>query len=377
MRPRSLKTGLLGGIALFVLLSGLAIAFLVTQRYSAALQATIAGQSENLAHAVALEAADRILINDLVGLQKLLDQQMRGNPGVGYIFVVKEGRILAHTFPKGVPAGLVEVNQPASAEKPGIREIASKAGEPFLDTAWPIFEGKAGVLRSVSRENYFRKQVVSLWLQIGLLTLGILLAALLGGLFFVRRLTRPLAALVEATQEIDRGASNVRVPVEGQTEISRLAASFNHMVARQEEYTCRLEEQTQELERAYGQTRAACQIVREISALGSLKEMGALLLQKLRDQAPCPHVSFLAFNAAWDTLFVISDQGLVSLRDPQTLQSARSTLEKLTKAEFTAGVSFKTASDPRKFSLRRPSSPYSLYRWPDQRRCHRRLPENL
>ena len=349
MRPRSLKTGLLGGIALFVVLSGLAIAFLVTQRYSAALQATIAGQSENLAHAVALEAADRILINDLVGLQKLLDQQMRGNPGVGYIFVVKEGRILAHTFPKGVPAGLVEVNQPASAEKPGIREIASKAGEPFLDTAWPIFEGKAGVLRVGFSENYFRKQVVSLWLQIGLLTLGILLAALLGGLFFVRRLTRPLAALVEATQEIDRGASNVRVPVEGQTEISRLAASFNHMVARQEEYTCRLEEQTQELERAYGQTRAACQIMREISALGSLEEMGALLLQKLRDQAPCPHVSFLAFNAAWDTLFVISDQGLVSLRDPQTLQSARSTLEKLTKAEFT-----------RKFLLKPPLIPESF-----------------
>ena len=50
---------------------------------------------------MALEAADRILINDLVGLQKLLDQQRRGNPGVGYLFVVKEGRILAHTFEKG------------------------------------------------------------------------------------------------------------------------------------------------------------------------------------------------------------------------------------------------------------------------------------
>jgi transcriptional regulator with PAS, ATPase and Fis domain len=349
MRPRSLKTGLLGGIALFVVLSGLAIAFLVTQRYSAALQATIAVQSENLAHAVALEAADRILINDLVGLQKLLDQQMHGNRGVGYIFVVKEGRILAHTFPKGVPAGLVEVNQPASAEKPGIREIASKAGEPFLDTAWPIFAGKAGVLRVGFSENYFRKQLVSLWLQIGLLTLGILLAALLGGLFFVRRLTRPLAALVEATQEIDRGASNVRVPVEGQTEISRLAASFNHMVARQEEYTCRLEDQTQELERAYGQTRAACQIVRKISALGSLKEMGAFLLQKLRDQVPCSHVSFLAFNAAWDTLFVISDQGLVSLRDPQTIQSARTTLEKLTRAGFTRKFLLKPPLVPENF----------------------------
>jgi DNA-binding NtrC family response regulator/HAMP domain-containing protein len=350
MRTRSLKTNLLGGIALFVVLSGLAIAFLVTQRYSAALQATIVSQSENLAHAVALEAADRILINDLVGLQKLLDQQMHGNPGVGYIFVVRKGRILAHTFSKGVPAGLVEVNQPSSGEKPGYREIASNTGEPFLDTAWPIFEGKAGVLRVGFSENYFRKQVMSLWLQIGLLTLGILLAALLGGLFFVRRITRPLAVLVEATREIDRGASNVRVPVEGQTEISRLAASFNHMVARQEEYTCRLEEQTQELERTYDQAKAACQIVKEISALGSLKEMGAFLLQKLKDQVPCPNVSLLAFNAAGDTLFVISDQGLVSLRDPQTIQSARNTLEKFPKAGFTRKFLFRPPLVPESFS---------------------------
>ncbi len=335
MGSRSLKTSLLGGIALFVVLSGLAIALLVTQRFSAALQATIASQSENLAHALALEAADRILINDLVGLQKLLDQQLRSNPGLGYLFVIREGRILAHTFPDGVPVGLLEVNQPAPGGKTGFREIASRAGEDFLDTAWPIFEGKAGVLRVGFSETFYQKQVMSLWLQIGLLTLGILLAALLGGLFFVKRLTRPLAALVEATHEIDRGATNVRVPEEGQAEIARLAGSFNQMVARQEEYTRRLEEQTLELERAYGQTRAACQIVQEVSALGSLKEMGAFLLQKLRDQAPCTHIALLAFNAARDTVFVISDQGLASLRDPQTIKYSKETLERLTKPGFT------------------------------------------
>ncbi len=335
MWPRSLKGSLLLAIAFFVVLSGLAIAFLVTQRYSAALRATIAGQAENLAHAVALEATDRILINDLVGLQKLLDQQLRSNPGLSYLFVVKDGRILAHTFASGVPVGLVEVNQPAAGGSPGFREIASRAGEHFLETAWPIFDGKAGVLRVGFSETYYEKQVMSLWLQIGLLTLGILLAALLGGLFFVRRLTRPLAALVEAALEIDRGATNVRVPVQGQAEIARLAGSFNQMVARQEEYTRRLEEQTQELEQAYGQTRAACQIVREVGALGSLKEMGAFLLHKLKDQVPCSHISLMAFNAPRDTLFVISDQGLTSLREPQTIKFAEETLEKLSKPGFT------------------------------------------
>jgi DNA-binding NtrC family response regulator/HAMP domain-containing protein len=335
MRLHSLKSNLLVAIALLVIFSGLAIALLVTQRYSVALQATISGQAENLAHAVALEAADRILINDLVGLQKLLDQHLRSNPGLNYLFVVKEGRVLAHTFPQGVPIGLVDVNQPVSAVKPGSREITAKTGESFLDTAWPIFEGKAGILRLGFSKSYYLRQIVSLWLQIGLLTLGILLAALVGGLLFVRRITRPLATLVAATQQIDQGAANVRVPVKGQTEIARLAESFNQMVARQEEYTHRLEEQTHELERAYGQARATCQIVREISALGSLREMSSFLLEKLKEQVPCPQISLLAFNASQDTLFVVSDQGLFSHRDPQVLKQARASLDKLTKVSFT------------------------------------------
>ncbi len=335
MRPRSLKSSLLVGICLFVVLSGLAIALLVTQRYSAALYTNMLSQSENLAHAVALEAADRILINDLVGLQKLLDQQLRSNRDVSYLFVLREGRILAHTFPQGVPAGLMEANQPVSSEIPGFRKIASRTGEYFLDAAWPIFEGKAGVLRLGFSETQYRRQVAMLWLQIAVLTLGILLAALAGGLVFVRRITRPLAALVEATQQIGQGETKVQVPVAGQAEIARLAASFNQMVARQEEYTRRLEEQAQELEQAHRQTRAACEIVREVSALGSLQEMGAFLLKRLKDQVSCSNVSFMVFNPAGDTLFVISDRGLASLRDRQSVQTGQEVLAKITKAGFT------------------------------------------
>lgn len=350
MRPKSLKASLLWGISLFVGLSGLAIALLVTQRYSAALSATLQGQSENLAHAVALEAADRILINDLVGLQKLLDQQMRSNPGLGYLFVLREGNILAHTFEKGVPADLIEANHPASPQQPGFRKIASQTGEPFLDVAWPIFDGKAGILRLGFSERPYRRQVALLWLQIGLLTLVILLIALMGGLVFVRRLTRPLAALVEATRLIEQGETRVQVPVEGQVEIARLAASFNQMVARQEEYTHRLEEQTQELEQAHRQTRAACEIVREVSALASLKEMGAYLLKKLKDQVPCSHVSFMAFNPAGDNLFVVSDNGLVSFKDPKIVQQGLAVLAKLSKAGFTRNSLVKPPLVPESFA---------------------------
>jgi two-component system response regulator HydG len=327
----SLRSKLLASISAIVILTGLAIAGIVTQRYSGALRQEMVGQSENLAHSIALDAADRILINDLVGLQKMLDQQRRIHPALAYVFILKDGQVLAHTFDQGVPAGLIEGNRPVSPVQPGFRQVVSQTGDRYLDTAWPIFGGKAGFLRLGFSESHYQRQLVRLWAEIGLITLGLLLVALFGGLLFVRRITRPLAALVAATREIDRGESNVRVEVKGKDEIATLAGSFNQMVSRQEDYTHRLEEQTLDLERAYGQARTACQIVQEVGALYTLKEMGAFLLQKLRDALLCPHIALMVLNGSQDTVFVLSEKEDVTFfRDPQVVQAARGALEGLT-----------------------------------------------
>jgi len=327
----SLKSKLLATISVIVILTGLAIAGIVTQRYSGALRQEMMGQSENLAHGIALDAADRILINDLVGLQKMLDQQRRIHPALAYLFILKDGQVLAHTFDQGLPAGLLEANQPIAPAQAGFRQVASQKGDRYLDTALPIFEGKAGILRLGFSESRYRTQLVRLWGEIGLITLGLLGLALMGGLWLVRRITRPLAALVAATREIDQGKPNVQVEVKGKDEIAALSASFNQMVSRQEEYTRRLEEQTLELERAYGQARTACQIMQDVGALYTLKEMGLFLLKKLRDALLCPHIAMLVLNGSRDTVFVLAEtEGVTRFRDPPVVQAAREALERLT-----------------------------------------------
>ena len=331
----SLKGKLLASISAIVILTGLAIAGIVTQRYSGALRQEMMGRSKDLAHGIALDAADRILINDLVGLQKMLDQQRRIHPDLAYLFILKDGQVLAHTFDQGLPAGLLEANQPISPAQPGFRQVVSQKGDHYLDTAWPIFEAKAGILRLGFSENRYRSQLVRLWGEIGVITLGLLLLALGGGLLFVRRITRPLAALVAATREIDRGESDVQVEVKGKDEIATLSVSFNQMVSRQEEYTRRLEAQTLELERAYAQARTACQIVQEVSALYTLKEMGAFLLEKLQEVLQCPHIALLVLNGPQDTLFVLSAREVVTIcKDLQVVQAARDALEGSTITSF-------------------------------------------
>jgi len=340
MRPNSLKGKLLAAVAFLVIGSGLITAFLVTQRYSAALRKAMVGQAENLANSMALDAADKILINDLVALQKMLDQQTRINPSVGYVFVLKDDRILAHNFDQGVPAGLLGANE-INGDKPNFREVVSTKGEHYLDAAWPIFEGKAGVLRLGFSEGFYRRQVTGLWLEIGGFALGLLIIAMVGSLLYVRRITRPLAALVAATREIARGEPGVRAPVEGDDEIATLASSFNQMVARQEEYTRRLEDQTLELERAHGQTVAACQVVREISGLCTLEEMGAILLGRLRDTLRCPHLALIILNASGDLMFALSGLEVKKFKDSKLIQQLRDSLAGIKKIAYSRKKPFR------------------------------------
>ncbi|UCH00025.1 MAG: hypothetical protein JSU78_06240 [Deltaproteobacteria bacterium] len=147
MRLQSLKGKLLVAVSALVIGSGLLISLLVTQRYSRSLLETMAAQAENLAHAVALEAADTILINDLVALQKMLDHHMHSSPALAYLFVVNDGKVLAHTFSDGVPLELLSVNNFVEEDHGHFEKIASTKDEHYLDIAWPIFSGKAGVLR--------------------------------------------------------------------------------------------------------------------------------------------------------------------------------------------------------------------------------------
>ncbi|MGD8503206.1 MAG: sigma 54-interacting transcriptional regulator [Syntrophobacterales bacterium] len=334
MRFQSLKSKLLFVVSALVIGSGLLISFLVTQRYSSSLFNAASAQAENIAHAVALEATDKILINDLVALQKMLDHHMRSNPSLSYLFITKDEEILAHTFTVGVPVGLINVNQPHDHQQSNLQEISSTEGEKYLDVAWPIFDGKAGVLRAGLSEKPYRQQVTRLWLQMSVVTLAILFLALGVTLLLVRKVTGPLAALAEATQKIDQGELDVSVKVQGHDEVGRLAASFNHMVGRLREYTGKLEEQTMELERAHHQTRTVCGIVQEVGALRSLSEISSSLINTFKNILKCSQMVFLIFSSNRDLLFVSSESEIKVLRERESIESAASFLADITKTTF-------------------------------------------
>ena len=327
MLLRSLKSKLILTVSALVIGSGLLISLMVSQRYSKSLFEALTTQAENTAQVVSLEAVDKVLAGNQAALEKMLDHYMRSNPSLAYLFISKDGKILAHTFTTAVPSGLVEANSSNAGQQFNLRQITSTKGEHYLDIAWPILAGMGGQLRAGFSEKTYRQQVMRLWLQMSGLTLAILSLALTLTLLFVRKITRPLIALADATQKIDKGEWDVRLQVQGNDEVGRLAGSFNQMVAHLKNYTHKLEEQTLELERAHFQTRTVCSIVQEVGALRSLHEIGSYLLKTFQNMLKCSHMALLIFNDNQDFLFALTVGEVKTFREPKQLKNAASVLE--------------------------------------------------
>lgn len=326
---KSLKGRLILAVSSLVVGSGLAIALLVGEWHRSSLLATMTAQGESIALAIALETADKVLVNDLAGLQKMIEHQMRSHSGIGYLFIQKGDDILAHSFRGGLPSNLAKANRLAASGHQHLQKIVSTEGVPYLDIAWPVFEGKAGVLRLGLAEKPYRDKIHRLWLEMGLLTAGILFLAVVGALFFIRRITGPLLALTRAMEQIDRGESGVRVTVSGEDEVGRLASSFNRMVARIEDYTGMLKTKTAELVRSNQQTRTFCNVVREVGALRTLKEISVYLINQFQGMLPSPEpMALMLLSVDREGYWIISKNTWQWVSDSGEVKSFSALLEK-------------------------------------------------
>ncbi|MBT8373749.1 MAG: sigma 54-interacting transcriptional regulator, partial [Deltaproteobacteria bacterium] len=318
MLPYSLKGKLLIIVSLLVIGSGLLISLLVTHRYSKSLFDSMKAQAENLVQAIALDATDKILTNDLVALQKMLHYHMTSNSHAAYIFIIHENQVLAHTFPRGVPVDLIAANDTILYNYSHHKEIISTEGERYFDIAWAIFSGKAGTLRLGVYEKPFRDQVMQLWLQMSALTLSILLLAIGGSLFFIKRVTRPLTSLATATEKIGVERLDLNLKIPQNSEVGRLALSFNKMLGRIKEYTHSLEEKNQQLDRAHHQTRISFLISQEINALATLNEVCAYLVKKLQSVVTCNDMAVVVFNHGSGIIFCYSGQECAAWPEDQS-----------------------------------------------------------
>jgi len=340
MLPQSLSRKLLLTVALVAIGIGALTSQLVAHYYGERIMHDALSETENIARNLALDAAEKILINDRVALQKLIDDQMISTPFVTYIVVTRDDLVLTHTFPKGVPRGLVGANHLQGGDSGQLRWLVNEEGERFFDVAWPIFDGKAGFIRVGVSEAPYRQKIMGLRIRMSLLTLLILSVALLLCHFLIRRLTRPLQMLADAVDRIDEGNLDVNVPVVGDIEVAKLSQAFNQMLVRINEHTgkltdyaARLQQKNAELDRSHQQTRASFEISREIGVLPNLSDVCRYLINKLQDVVTCRSMQIFTFGSGGDRLFRFSGNALVQM-DGERSRAAHAYLNQIKKMSF-------------------------------------------
>ena len=225
----SVRSKILGIVLGFIVLLGAGV--IIQSRYAltATMTAQLKEQSVSVSRDVAARATDPILLNDLLGLHDLLNETLTNNPNIRYAFIVDlQGQVIAQTFEGGFPLDLLTLNSANPTEHHHTALIQTDEGLVW-DTAVPILDGKIGTTRIGLSDASMQAALSTLTAQLLLTIILVSTTGILVAVFLTWILTRPILALVTATQSVAKGDFTPRVPRWADDEIGDLADAFNAM----------------------------------------------------------------------------------------------------------------------------------------------------
>jgi twitching motility protein PilJ len=190
-----------------------------------------------IANSLASSGVDLILTRDASTVQALIDQ-FAGISGVAYVMVYDTGKNqIAHTFVPFVPPDLVEKNLVAGDTAKQVREIeyadpVTGARRHIIDIGVPMLGGTIGTVRvGMNRAIIDAAAARAGWFLFAVFA-GVAVLAVLAGVVFARRITRPLGQIVRVAERVGRGDLSETVRIASGDEIGLLANTFNDTVVR-------------------------------------------------------------------------------------------------------------------------------------------------
>ena len=187
-------------------------------------------ESRSVAHELASQAPDYLLINDLFGLNKYLRNITENRRDIRYVVILdNHNQVLAHTFGNLFPDQLLRhFNQPPPAGNP-VQRLVTDEGVIWEATV-PIMQGAKGTIRAGVQERYLQDRNSSFIHALLWDTLLVAVAALVLARLLTWLITRPIKILLEATRAVRRGDFQVSLGAFPQDEVGRLIQAFDAMV---------------------------------------------------------------------------------------------------------------------------------------------------
>jgi methyl-accepting chemotaxis protein len=191
-----------------------------------------------IANSLASSAADLVVNRDASTVQAQVDEFAK-IPGVAYVIVYDPQRtLIAHTFAPLVPKGIIDKNVvPGQATKPQVQELRypdPRGGHEreIIDIGVPMLGGRLGTVRVGMDKSIITAAAIGAGNFLLLVLSSVAAAAVLAGVIFAQRITRPVRALMSVAEQVGRGDLSQLAPVTSRDEIGQMAVTFNDSIVR-------------------------------------------------------------------------------------------------------------------------------------------------
>jgi two-component system sensor histidine kinase AtoS len=236
MRPRSLRSKLLIGTILVIVLVMTAVMAVVDHHERAGIISEMERRGEALARSLAAISAGPLLLYHFTALEQNVVRMAAEHDVVYAVVLDADGKVAAHSrYPERVGLLLhgAAAERAADTLEPLTQETVTNAGEAVYDFAVPVLiDGrKWGTVRLGLSKQRMEAELQRTRLELGALTLVALLIGSAAAALLARRIGRPVQQLAEGAAAISRGELRQRIEPSTEDEIGRLAAAFNHMAA--------------------------------------------------------------------------------------------------------------------------------------------------
>jgi PAS domain S-box-containing protein len=256
MRLQSLQTKFLWGTLLVIGFVMATVMVVVEHRQRAAIIEEVQRRGEVLTRNLAAISYGPLLLYNYTALEQNVTR-VAGEADVVYALVLDaDGKVAAHSGHPERVGGVLEGpvhRRAADASELLVQETESSRGEAIYDFAVPArVEGrKWGTIRVGLSKQRMEAEIGKTRLELGALTLAVLLLGGLAAALIARRIARPMQQLAEGAGAISRGELPQRIEPTTADEIGRLATAFNHMAVQLVQQRAAVEEVNTELQRQF------------------------------------------------------------------------------------------------------------------------------
>jgi PAS domain S-box-containing protein len=185
----------------------------------------------SIASNLASQVVEPLLTSNMSQLQLLLKNTRNSEEDIVYLYIFDaQGQVPAHTFTGGFPRDFKRISILTDQRSNTSQLLETEKGI-LLDVSVPILHGSLGHTHvGLSREGILQ-QIKTLEQSLLLICSLASIVAILFAAFFSRRITRPLAALVQGANQLQKGKLDYRVANGSSDEIGMVTDSFNNMAA--------------------------------------------------------------------------------------------------------------------------------------------------